>query len=235
VKSAERALTILELFSGRDKGLTFTDVAEELGYPRSSLHGLLRTLTARGWLRLDARTRRYSLGLRSWEVGNAYRPAAELARSAAPVLDRLDALFDGSLRVAVLDDGDTVDVATRTGRAGLRTAALATSAGKVLLAELDRTQRDRLVSAAVADVDGLYGALDEVRRRGWGSDEDDAEHANGLRTVAVPVRDRSGTVVAALEAAAPPRDLAPDRREEVLRTLRSGAEQISAMLGVAAG
>ncbi len=119
VKSAERALTILELFSRPGRALTFTQVAELLGYPRSSLHGLLRTLTDRGWLRLDPASRRFTLGLRAWQAGVAYRPAVELERTARPVVDQLHSTLEGVVHVSVLDDGDAVavvDTGDETGR-----------------------------------------------------------------------------------------------------------------------
>lgn len=226
IKSAERALTILELFSRLDKPLTFTEVAAKLGYPRSSLHGLLRTLTGRGWLSLDPVTRRFSLGLRAWEAGHAYRPAADLARSAAPVVERLEADFDGRVHVAVLDGGDTVWVAGSPDGVGRRVAAPGTGAGKVLLAELDRGERSSRLGSAV---ETLHGTLDEVRAQGWGADDED--QAAGLRVVAVPVRDRSGGVVAALGLEAPSALVSSD---DAVRALRSAAAQISTGLGYSA-
>jgi DNA-binding IclR family transcriptional regulator len=232
VKSAERALNILELFSRLDDSpLTFTQVAAKLGYPRSSLHGLLRTLTAHGWLQLDPGSRRFSLGLRAFEAGNAYRPAAELARHAAPVVQRLQAESQGSVQVAVLDGADTVVVAGSAFRLGRRATALASGAGKVLLADLDRGARERRISVGGDDVSALqqvHVVLDQVRDQGWGADDDEQP---GRGAVAVPVRDRSGAVVAALGLCAP--QLPEERRDETLRALRRGAAQISAGLGFA--
>ena len=227
-------MSILELFSRRDVALTFTQVAERLRYPRSSLHGLLRTLTVRGWLRHDAETRCFSLGLRAWEAGNAYTPAVELARHAAPVLDRLEASFDGGVNVAVLDGADTVSVASTAGDAGLRAAAHTSGAGRVLLADLDHAARERRLGGAAGQsaesIDALHSALDQVRAQGWGDLAAD-RNGSGLGTLAVPVRGSGGGVVAALEVAAPVERLAAERRDETLRELRRGAEQIAAGLG----
>ncbi len=249
VKSAERALTILELFSMRDTALTFSEVAQRLGYPRSSLHGLLRTLARRGWLHYDAATRRFALGLRAWEAGNAYLPAVELRRHAVPVLDRLHDVFAADVRVAVLDAGESVPVAaagTAEHSAG-RTPATASAAGELMLADLDRDERERQVEQALAakslsmlsgspqlprlDPDALHARLDEARSRGWASDDGDDATPGGW--LAVPVRDRDGVVVAALEMAVSVQRLTTERRDEVLRALRDAAQQIAAALGYA--
>jgi DNA-binding IclR family transcriptional regulator len=225
VKSAERALTILELFSQRGRALTFTQVAEMLGYPRSSLHGLLHTMADRGWLRLDPATRRFTLGLRAWELGQAHGGAAELARRAAPVLERLQRDLDGTVCVAMLDGADSVCVA-RSGDhvdAGRRTAAHTSGAGRVLLADLARPDRDRAL-AGHSDPDALHRALDRVRADGFG----DSDGGDGTCTLAVPVRDARGTVVAALGFAAPAQRLDGGGRDDALRALRQGAEQIGA-------
>jgi len=226
VKSAERALSILELFSQRDRALTFTQVAQMLGYPRSSLHGLLHTMADRGWLRLDPATRRFTLGMRAWEAGNAYRPAADVARRAAPVVERLRHALDATVEVCMLDGGDAVCVIDGNGEQ--RTAALASGSGRVLLAALDAGARAAVLNGAG---DGeLQRRLDRIAADGWA--DDDIERRDGLRSLAVPVRDGSGAVVAALSCTAPAYRLAAERRDEALRALRQAAEQIGAGLGL---
>jgi DNA-binding IclR family transcriptional regulator len=229
VKSAERALSILELFSRPNRALTFTQVAELLGYPRSSLHGLLRTLTDRGWLRLDPGSRRFTLGLRAWEAGSAYRPANELCRAAKPVVHHLRSTLDSAVHVSVLDDGDAVAVLHSDDDASRRIGAHAVSCGRVLLAHLDRAQVEKRVAGRVdAPVDELHRELEQVRDRGWA--EGDGELVDGERTIAVPLRDRSGTVVAALAVTAPPDRLEGQGREQALDALRQAADTLAPAL-----
>lgn len=71
VKSAARTLAVIEHLA-RHSSASFTDIVSGLQLPRSSTHGLLRTLHAAGWLRQDPESRRYSLGLRAWQVGQQY-------------------------------------------------------------------------------------------------------------------------------------------------------------------
>jgi len=219
VKSAERALTILELFSRPGRALTFTQVAELLGYPRSSLHGLLRTLTDRGWLRLDPGSRRFTLGLRAWQAGAAYRPAVDLERTARPVVDELQSALDGSVHVSVLDDGDAVAVVHTGAHTGRRVGAHSSSSGRVLLAHLDRGQVEQRVAGRVSQPDELILALERVRDQGFA--ECDSDAAEGARTLAVPLRDGSGEVVAALGVTDP-----PAAKEQTLDALRAAAERL---------
>jgi len=231
VKSAERALTILELFSRPGQALTFTQVAELLGYPRSSLHGLLRTLTDRGWLRLDPATRRFSLGLRAWETGVAYRPAVELQRTATPVLDELHEELDGAVHVVVLDDADAVAVASSGAAAGGRLVAASGACGQILLAHLDRTRREQCLGRHDGAVDDLHAELERVRDQGFA--EGDSPVHDGHRTIAVPLRNRSGDVVAAIAVTAEPSRLQGAGRDQALDALRRAADNLAPALAPA--
>lgn len=229
VKSAERALTILELFSQRDRALTFTQVAQRLGYPRSSLHGLLHTMADRGWLRHDPATRRFTLGMRAWEAGNAYRPAADMARRAAPIVERLRHALDASVQVCMLDGGDVVCVID--GSEGEQRMAASTSAGgRLLLAALDSSARADVLNRVAIDSGELQRRLDRIAADGWA--DDDSDRGDGQRSLAVPVRDCRGAVVAALSCTAPAYRLTAERRDDALRALRQAAEQIGAGLGL---
>src|SRR5947208_16851639 len=72
VKSARRAVDLIETFAANDVWLSLSDLHARTGFPRSSLHGLLRTLLEAGWLEADANTARYRLGVRALICGTAY-------------------------------------------------------------------------------------------------------------------------------------------------------------------
>ncbi len=232
VKSAERALTILELFSKPGQALTFTQVAERLGYPRSSLHGLLRTLTDRGWLRLDPTSRRFSLGLRAWETGMGHQPALALAGATKPVVQRLHSTLDGTVHVSVLDEGDAVAVVHAGDVRVRRVGAHQSICGRVLLAHLDRSQVERRVGGRLDHgLDEFHRGLEQVRDQGWAEGELEPGQS---RTIAVPLRDRNGEVVAALAVSAPPARLEGPAREQALDALREAADSLSGALEPAA-
>jgi DNA-binding IclR family transcriptional regulator len=231
VKSAERALTILELFSRPGRALTFTQVAEQLGYPRSSLHGLLRTLTDRGWLRLDPATRRFSLGLRAWQTGSAYRPAVELERTARQVVDKLQQAVEGDVHVVVLDDGDAVSLISTDEEVltAERFVAHRSACGQVLLAHLEPERVTEMVAPHLGgDVDKLHETLEQVRDQGFA--EGYSTQGDGRFALAVPLRNELGEVVASLAMTAEPSRLQGGGRERALEALRRAAASLAPSL-----
>jgi len=103
VKSADRVLDVLTLLSKNMRGMTFTDICSELGWPKSSTHGLLATLQSRGFLDLNESDRRYSVGIRTWEVGQAYLGGQDLAQDALPYMQELCDDINETVQLAVLD------------------------------------------------------------------------------------------------------------------------------------
>jgi DNA-binding IclR family transcriptional regulator len=219
VKSAVRALAILDLLTQRGVPMRFSEIAQQLGYPQSSLHGLMRTLHSAQWLEFDEDTRQYTLGIRAWEAGNAYMRAVSLADRAMPYMNQVSDRLNETVQLAVLDEGrHNVYLAKSEGdqrlvlesRVGSRLPAHATGVGKVLLAALpDEEVRRRLggveletyTATTPGTIDELIERLDEIRERGYGTD--DEEYTEGVRCVAVPVRDHSGSTVAAMSVSVP--------------------------------
>jgi IclR family transcriptional regulator, pca regulon regulatory protein len=156
---------------------------------------------------------RFSLRPRVLELGFAYLSSLTLPEVAAPHMEALVAQINESSSVSVLDDTDIVYVArvpTRrimsiTLAVGSRLPAYATSMGRVLLAalpdaeleeRLDRIDVRPLTARTVASRDELRAVIEQVRRQGWALTDQELEQ--GLRSVAVPIHDASGAVVAAL-------------------------------------
>jgi DNA-binding IclR family transcriptional regulator len=246
VKSAQRVLAILELLTTREAPLTFTDIAGTLGYPRSSLHSLLATLVGSGWAELDPVTRRYTLGIRAWQAGNAYLRAVDLADRARPHMERVRDALGETVQLAVLDGRHNVYVAKVDGdqmlmlasAVGRRLAAHATGVGKVLLADLPTAARRALLSAqplerftehTLTDLGRLEDELARIRERGHGVDNE--EYTRGVRCVAVPVRDHTGRAVAAMSVSVPTIRFEPARADDALARLTTAATDLSTALG----
>src|SRR5690606_28989479 len=109
VKSADRAIAILEHLA--DVGsATFTELMATLALPKSSASALLSTLEAAGWVERDEQ-RRFTVGLRAWQVGRSYRGHEDLAARAKPLMDALARDVGETVQLARLDGMENVYIA----------------------------------------------------------------------------------------------------------------------------
>ncbi|WP_022872970.1 IclR family transcriptional regulator [Nesterenkonia alba] len=247
VKSAVRALAILDLLAQRGAPMRFPEIVRELGYPQSSLHALIKTLHAAQWVEFDESTREYTLGIRAWEAGNAYQRALSLAERAQPFMNSARDELNETIQLAVLDGGrHNVYLAKAEGdqrlvlesHVGGRLPAHATGVGKVLLAALEDTEVRRRIGDAeleqytettIKDIDELLEHLRGVRQRGYATDHE--EYTVGVRCVAVPVKDHRGTVVAAMSVSVPVVRFTEEFEQQSLKVIQRAAEGFSAALG----
>src|ERR1043165_8001829 len=141
VKSAVRTVELLEYFAGRLGMHSLASVQEAVGYPKSSLYMLLRTLVDLGWVETDATGTRYGIGVRALLVGTSYIDGDEVVASARPTLDRLSDDTTETIHLARLDGTNVVYLATRQSqhylrpftRLGRRLPAHSPPLGKALL------------------------------------------------------------------------------------------------------
>ncbi|MEV0966908.1 IclR family transcriptional regulator [Streptomyces sp. NPDC049910] len=204
VKSAVRTVELLEYFAGRPGMHSLTAVQEAVGYPKSSLYMLLRTLAELGWVETDATGTRYGIGVRALLVGTSYIDGDEVVAAARATLDRLSDDTAETIHLARLDGTNVVHLATRQSqhclrpftRVGRRLPAHSTSLGKALLATHSDEQVRRLLPErlpaptghTITDRERLIEELRQVREQGYAVDRE--ENTVGLRCfgVAVPYR-----------------------------------------------
>jgi IclR family pca regulon transcriptional regulator len=248
VQSLERGLEVIRAFDAEHPELTLSDVARATGLTRAASRRFLLTLADLGYVRTDGRW--FSLSPRVLELGYAYLSSLTLPEVAEPHLEQLVGEVRESSSVSVLDGEDIVYVArvpvsrimTVAISVGTRFPAYATSMGRVLLAgladdELERylaaVRLDRLSPRTIATPDALRAELGRVRRQGWALVDQELEE--GLRSVAAPLRDRGGRVVAAVNLSAhASRTSAEKVRRDLVPPLLATAARIEADLRVAA-
>ncbi|MEJ8279815.1 IclR family transcriptional regulator domain-containing protein [Pseudonocardia spirodelae] len=252
VRSLSRGLAVIRSFDAEHPEQTLADVARATGLTRAAARRFLLTLVEEGYVRTDGRL--FALTPRVLELGWSYLSAMGLPEIAAPHLERLVATVRESASVSVLDGDpaggyDVVYVArvptsrimTVTITIGTRFPAWATSMGRVLLAalppatlraHLDALEPTALTAHTVTTPGALSAELDRVRADGYCVVDQELEP--GLRSVAVPVHDRAGRVVAAANVSTHvSRRDAADLRAEVLPELRACAAAIEADLRTA--
>jgi DNA-binding IclR family transcriptional regulator len=246
VKSADRVLDVLELLTVATEGLSFSDISTSLGWPKSSTHGVLKTMERRGYLSRDQETRRYRLGIRTWEAGQAYRLHDDLVLHALGPMQRIVDEVDETVQLAVRSGRDNIYLAKvdshqamqLISRVGSRIPAHGTGLGKVLLAELSDDALDLLYGDAalprftpntLTELGRLKEALREVRQHGYAVDQE--EFALGLRCIAVPIVGSQERVLAALSCSIPSARLDTAKALRILNLLREAAAEISRNVG----
>ena len=216
VRSLERGLAVLRAFDGDAPVQTLSDVARRAAITRAAARRFLLTLAELGYVRVDGRL--FSLTPKVLELGYAYLSALTLPEVAGPHLEALSARVHESASMSVLDGADVVYVArvatsrlmTAAITIGTRLPAYATAMGRVLLAARPPAERARLLARpaaaltdrTVTDAATLARTLDEVAAAGWALVDEELEL--GVRSIAVPVRDAGGVVVAAANVAVRP-------------------------------
>ncbi|MGC4190187.1 MAG: IclR family transcriptional regulator [Thermomicrobiales bacterium] len=246
VKSAHRALSILELLAQSDRPMTFAEIGTALALPRSSLFGLLNTLRDRGWIDLAEGERGYRLGIRTLEAGNAYQRSLDLLVIAKPHMERIRDALDETVQISVLEGRHNVYLDKVEGgqrlrldsEVGRRLPAHATALGKMLLADLPDdalaklfagVELETFTGTTIGSLDGLQEALATIRAQGFSEDRE--EYTVGVRCVALPIRNHTGHVIAAMSVSFPTVRFTPERGEQARTLLEDATRAISVRLG----
>lgn len=210
VQSLARGLAVIRCFDSERPAQTLSEVARATGLTRAAARRFLLTLVDLGYVRTDGR--QFTLTPRVLELGYSYLSALSLPEIASPHLEDLVGRVHESASVSVLDGDDVVYVAriaaarimTVSITIGTRFPAYATSMGRVLLAalpvpELDaylaRVTPSAMTERTVIDPAELKDVIGDVRAAGYCVVDQELEP--GLRSVAVPIHDAQGKVVAA--------------------------------------
>ncbi|SDN35183.1 transcriptional regulator, IclR family [Streptomyces sp. cf386] len=214
VKSFERGLAVIRSFDAEHPARTLSEVAQTCDLTRAAARRLLLTLADLGYVHQDGRL--FRLTPRVLELGYSYLSSYTLPQIAEPHLEQLVAQVRESSSLCVLDGDDIVYVArvptrrimTASITVGTRFPAYVTSVGRVILAHLPdeevevrltRAELKPLTGRTLTSPDALRAELRRVRRQGYAVVDQELEE--GLRSVAAPVRDRGGEVVAAVNIA----------------------------------
>jgi IclR family acetate operon transcriptional repressor len=240
VQSLERAFELLELMAEAGGEVALSRLALESGMPLSSIHRLVRTLVARGYVR-QLPSRRYVLGPRLIHLGEI--ASRTLATWARPHLSRLVDAIGETANLAMLDGDRVVYAAQVPSRhsmrmfteVGRRVHLHCTGVGKVLLAGLpDDAVREVLARAGMpartartlTDPDALLAELHRVAGQGYALD--DGEEEAGVRCVAVPLP--GGAPAAAISVSGPEGRLAMEAVPRVVSLLQGAAAALAAEL-----
>ncbi|MEZ5787058.1 MAG: IclR family transcriptional regulator C-terminal domain-containing protein [Xanthobacteraceae bacterium] len=212
VASLERGLRVISAFGADSPAMTVSEVAERTGMSRAAARRFLLTLEVLDYVAADEQ-QRYALRAKTLTLGYAFLSSLSLEQLVLPVLRALTKRTTETTNFAMLDAGDVVYVARSIAyrplhmaiHTGDRLPAYATSLGRVMLAGqtpealdayLARTELRPLTLHTCTDPEMLREIIAQVGREGFALVAD--EIAVGIVSIAVPVRDAEGRVVAAI-------------------------------------
>ena len=244
VQSFARGLQVIRSFSANAPRQTLSEVAAGSGLTRAGARRILLTLQTLGYVVTDGKL--FTLTPRILDLGFAYLSSMPIWNRAEPVMEALVQQVQESCSAAVLDATDIVYVLRVPTQkimrmslgVGSRLPAYCTSLGRLLLADLDDDEvRARLGASnieamtkhTVTDVDALMAKVAQARRQQWCLVNQELEE--GLISVAAPIVDRQGRMVAALNISGQAnRTSAKVMQETMLPALVDAARQVSRLL-----
>jgi DNA-binding IclR family transcriptional regulator len=241
IQAIDRAAKVLSSLQGA-RHLGISELAALLELPPSTVHGIVKSLQLHGLVAKEPHGNRYMLGPALLKLSNVYldtldvraramRWTSELSRRTG-LSTRLGAeLFD---EVIIIHHNNRPDGSQQMPETGLSIPAHASAMGKILLAynpqlaeEVFKGSLKSLTGDTITDPDALAIQFARIAERGFATEEDEA--VLGESSVAAPVADKSGTVIAAVAIVMPSSDWPPE--DNVLNDLRETARNISRELG----
>ncbi len=249
LSSVANAARVLKAFSPSRPDWGVADLSKHLGISTSTVHRLLSTLTDEGLLDQDPRSGRYRLGLSVFDLVGALPTQRSLHEAVLVSMTELRSRTGETVQVGVLDGRqvvyverlDSPNTLRMFAELGRRNDAHCTSSGKVLLAFVPRAQLDRILRGwtlpqltehTITDPTALRAELRSIRQRGYAENREESQP--GVVSVAAPIRDSSGSVIASLSLAGPIERMDPNRlaTADAVVTL---ARRVSRQMGWKAG
>lgn len=243
----ERTLSILELITASQKGLTNADLSRRLNIPKSSASYILRVLEKRGYLAREE-SGRYRIGLKLVSLTSGALTHLDFREIAKPVMaDFLKKSRLPEVHLAVLDNGRAVYVEKIEAEnsfikmdiwVGHRLPIHTTSIGKALVAYMPEDDILRILELrgmekktrrSITNPHKFLQELEKVRKYGYAID--DEENAENVRCVAAPIYDSNGKIIAALGTSTIINQLDKALLPKIIEMVKDSAEKVSKSLG----
>jgi IclR family KDG regulon transcriptional repressor len=241
VRAVERAMQILSSFDGEHAERGVSEIAQATGLHKATAYRIIMTLLNGSFLERTADGERFRLGLRVVELGLGALRDLDFRQAAFPYMQQLVERFQEICTLGVFDHGQVLHVEivhskhtlTIAARVGRHLPAHCTASGKVLLAFLPPAVVEPILNAPLAAYTErtitsparLREELEVVRQRGYALDDEEFEV--GIRSVAAPIQDIDGNVIAEMSMPGPTNRITPERIPEIAQALVEAAEAVS--------
>ena len=245
MKSTIKVFQVLEtLCEGRAAGVT--ELSKQLDIKPSTMHRFLSVLTKLGYIQKNASTGKYFATLRIFQLGVSVRNKLSLISIARPYMEELGEMLNETVNIAVFAQNHVVVIDRVQSPETLRTniivgqhlPAYCTAFGKVLLADmstkelnryLETVPRKRLTRQTITGKQALREELHKISRDGYAIDNRELDE--NIRCLASPIRDESGSVIAAMSYSGPITRVKMVRLKTHIKTVKNITAEISQKLG----
>ncbi len=245
VRVVDKAFDALQVLSQADRDMDLAGVAEETGFPKSTLVRLFHTMKLHNVVQQDSKTRRYRLGWALIHLGKAAEHQFDLESIVRPYLEQLAnetsetasfAALEGT-RAVYLAQVLTDSIIRGVPPIGAELALHCTAVGKVLLTSFSDEQMEklaaehglsRLTENTIDNTEQLRREVVIVSEQGYALDNEEAER--GGRCIAAPIYDDAGLVIAALSITGPTSRIQLDRVDEFAQIVKRVASKVTEAL-----
>ncbi len=245
-QAIDRALAVLFAFTPGQPERRVVELARDLGLNKSTTYRLLQALAGAGLVRRDDAAGTYRLGPGTLDLASRFLGQLDLRTEARPHIEALSREQGESVNLAVRAGDEAISVDYVIGshalqlvsKLGRRVPLHCSASGKALMLDLDDEQirqlfADRKLTAYTAHtltkVDDILKDLPQWRAKGWALNDEETE--DGIRAVAAPIRDHSGSVVACISMSAPAFRMDRGRIRELSQAVKTTAAAISQAMG----
>ncbi|MCL2496575.1 MAG: IclR family transcriptional regulator, partial [Clostridiales bacterium] len=246
VQSVVRAIQLLQVLADESRELSLTEIADKLGWPKSTAHGILATLLDYRFVDQSPTNGRYRLGIRLFEFGHKVAQNWDIRQIALPVMHKLNSRFGEMVQLATEDSGevlyiekvDSTHIIRTVSETGARLPMHCSALGKALLAYrnpaevkriLNKSGMRRMTGNTITDTASMDIELAKIRKQGYAIDN--RETLEGLSCVAAPIRDKCGDIRYAISVCCLAEQLKGAYWEQIKKAVLESAHEISYLMG----
>ena len=246
IRSIDRTLQVLELFSLEKPEWGVTEISKALSIYKSNVHNVLTTLAERGFVIKDSKTDKYKLGIKFFELGSIVIKNMDLRKIAHPYMEKLLKEFNETVHLGILVEGEILSIEQEeSGQSlsprifiGKRAPLYCTGIGKAIMAYLPKDKfaftikeigLTRYTEGTISNEEELEKELEKIREQGYAVDN--MEHEEGVRCVAGPIRDYTGKVSASLSVSGPAFRINENNVPNIAKKVKEYCDYISKEMG----
>jgi IclR family KDG regulon transcriptional repressor len=245
VRAVERALQILTSFDDEHPERGVSEIAEAVGLHKATTHRILTTLLNFRFIERSSDGQKYRLGIQLVDLGFKVIRRMDLRRETLPYINKLVQQLDEAVDLSIYDHGEVLSVEVLhsshalsiAATVGQRLPAHCTASGKLFLAHLTENELEVLLSQPLATYtkktisspEILRQQFEIIRQRDYAIDDEEFEV--GIRSVSAPIRNRAGSLIAAISIPGPISRMPMSRIEEIAQVLIDTTKSISQHLG----